>query len=390
MTSVACNDRLLYFSPAVSGGIADYAREQANAMAQRGVNVYFLTSAGFKARPTDHFQAAPRIREKNTLPQNNSRLRARFATVRHILATFRELSAFLTESKCSHVLLSSYAEYLAPLWSGRLRRWARKGVVFGAVVHDPIRDAVVGPRWFHRWSVAQGYSFLREAFVHEEIQLDTVRPMPGMRTTVIPHGPYLFPKPKDSRKALRHKLCLPDDAYVALSFGHIRDGKNLDLVIQAMPRFSTVHLIVAGKDQPSRHKPIGFYQDLARTLQVHDRCHWIHGHIPEEEVGSLVMASDLSLLTYNSDFRSASGVLNAAVSYRKVCVASSGGGNLRTVVERYQLGWFVEPDNLAALELGIKAALQNEINPQWKTYEAENSWERNAQIVQRQMFDQMQ
>jgi hypothetical protein len=71
-------------------------------------------------------------------------------------------------------------------------------------------------------------------------------------------------------------------------------------------------------------------------------------------------------------------------------VASSGGGNLRSVVERYHLGWFVQPDDLLALESGIKAAMQHQdqIHPQWETYEFENSWERNAQIVKERMFDQ--
>jgi glycosyltransferase involved in cell wall biosynthesis len=288
------------------------------------------------------------------------------------------------------VLFGSYFEYLAPIWAGQFRAWARSGVVFGATVHDPVRDHILGPNWWHRRSIAAAYSFLREAFVHDEIQLDTVRRMPGLRTTVIPHGFYHFPEPKESRASIRRKLCLPDDAHVALSFGHIRDGKNLDLAIQAMIRLPSVHLLVAGREQSSGQKPIGYYQQLARTLQVDVRCHWIHGHVPQEEVGRLFIASDLVLLTYSRDFRSASGVLNTAVAYRKPCVASSGGGNLRSVVERYQLGWFIEPDNLPAIESGIKAALLNEIDPQWENYEAENSWERNALIVTERMFAQTQ
>jgi glycosyltransferase involved in cell wall biosynthesis len=390
MAPSVCNNHLLYFSPALPGGIADYAREQANAIARSGVLVNFLSSRDFKVQATDRFHAAPRLPQKSPPTRNGSRIRARLATVRHILGNFRELSNFLAESEASHVLFASYVEYLAPLWAGRLRRWARRGVVFAAVVHDPVRDTVIGPLWFHRWSVSEGYSFLREAFVHEEIQLDTVRPMPRLRTTVIPHGPYHFPGPKESRTSDRKNLRLPDDAYAVLSFGHIRNGKNLDLAIRAMAQFPSVHLIVAGKEQSAGERPIGYYQELAGTLGVQDRCRWIHKHIPSEEVGSLFNASDLVLLTYSRDFRSASGVLNAAVSCRKKCLASAGGGNLRSVVERYKLGWFVEPDSGPALESGLKAALQDQIHPQWETYEAENSWERNARIVKERMFDQIQ
>ena len=82
----------------------------------------------------------------------------------------------------------------------------------------------------------------------------------------------------------------------------------------------------------------------------------------------------------------ASGVLNAAVTYRKPCVASSGGGNLRSVVEGYKLGWFVAPDDLAALKAGIVAATQDAIHPRWDAYESENSWEHNALLVKERMF----
>ena len=43
------------------------------------------------------------------------------------------------------VLLATYLEYLALLWAPSLRRLMRRGVVFGAVVHDPVRDYIVGP-----------------------------------------------------------------------------------------------------------------------------------------------------------------------------------------------------------------------------------------------------
>lgn len=48
------------------------------------------------------------------------------------------------------VLMASYIEYLAPIWAPRLRNLSRSGIVFGAIVHDPVRDYVVGPSWWHR------------------------------------------------------------------------------------------------------------------------------------------------------------------------------------------------------------------------------------------------
>ena len=123
---------------------------------------------------------------------------------RNIVQNYSELAAVIRQGGFRHVLLGSYAEYLAAILerpaSGTC---AGAAIVFGAIVHDPVRDYVVGPRWWHRRSVASAFSFLKEAFVHEAIDLDTVRPMPNLRTTVIPHGPYHFSKPKRSRDEVR-------------------------------------------------------------------------------------------------------------------------------------------------------------------------------------------
>ena len=125
-------------------------------------------------------------------------------------------------------------EYFAPLWAPRFQSLASGGVTFGAMVHDPVRQTVIGPRWWHQWSIASNYSFLREAFVHDPIELDTVRPVAGLRTTVVPHGPYQFPPLALSRDVMREQLRIPRDGLLMLSFGHIRDAKNLDLVLRVM------------------------------------------------------------------------------------------------------------------------------------------------------------
>lgn len=377
--------RLLYFSPAAAGGLADYAHEQANALAKSSVEVEMLTTAQYPVRAGCRYQVRPVLAGiKN---EGQSRLLRKVAWAKCILKNFRSLRDEIKSKNFKTVLLGSYSEYLAPLWAAQFRSLAGANVKFGAVVHDPVRDFVLGPDWWHRRSIADAYSFLREAFVHEEIRLETVRPMPGLRTTVIPHGPFRFPEPALSRKQMRDKLSIPDDAFILLSFGHIRDGKNLDLAVHALGDFPSVHLLVAGKEQSSAQKPIGYYQELARTTGVSERCRWMHGHVPENEIGNLFSASDLVLLTYAKSFRSASGVLNTAVRYRKPCLASSGGGNLRSVVERYDLGLFVAPDSLEALKAGIGMAVSRGTNPRWDAYESENSWERNALLVKEKMFE---
>jgi glycosyltransferase involved in cell wall biosynthesis len=245
----------------------------------------------------------------------------------------------------------------------------------------------VGPIWWHQRSIGSAYSFLREAFVHEPTTLKTMIPVPLLRTTVIPHGPYRFPAPVKPREVTRGELGIPADATVLLSFGHVRDGKNLDLILKVLAQFQRVFLIVAGTEQSQGQKPASSYQNLARETGVEKRCRWVIRFIDEKEIGNFFNAADFVLLTYSRAFRSASGVLNVAAHYRKPCLASSGQGNLESVVKDYRLGVWVDPDSEASLTDGLALLLQNPPDPHWSRYEREHSWERNAQLVVERMFE---
>lgn len=379
--------RVLYYSPAWRGGLADYAREQADAMCEQGAEVKLLVSPQFECRPNNRFELLPQLLPATKSKQPQSRLSGRLATIREILSNINVLASCVTSQQCQHVLFGAYAEYLAPLWAGKLRQLARQGVVFGAVVHDPVRDFIVGPVWWHRQSVGSAYSFLREAFLHEPVALDTVKPMPQLSKTVIPHGPYRFAPPNKSREIMRNELNIPENAIVLLSFGHIRDGKNLDLILKALQQFPQIYLVVAGTEQSKGQRPATYYQQLAQALGVAKRCRWIIKFLKEEEVGNYFNAADMVLLTYSAKFRSASGVLNVAVQYRKPCLASSGQSNLEAVVNGYGLGIWIEPDSEATMVAGIKRWLANPPAAEWSRYERENSWTRNAELVMQKLFD---
>jgi glycogen synthase len=229
--------KILYFSPASYGGIADYAHEQANALVDLGVEVTLLCSPQYPTGRGEKYKIVPIL--KDIQPEQNikNKLFKKIHFAKVILANFTKLANYIEEHKFQYVLLGSYTEYLAPLWSNRLQKLAKNGVIFGAIVHDPVRNFVVGPLWWHRWSIACGYSFIREAFVHENIKLDTVKPIPQLRTSVIPFGIYHFPKADKSREQMLTKLSIPLNAKVMLAFGHIRDNKNIDLVIRAISNF---------------------------------------------------------------------------------------------------------------------------------------------------------
>jgi glycosyltransferase involved in cell wall biosynthesis len=461
----------------------EYAIQQAAAIAQEGVEVYFLCKPSFPVERLgagiilEKFQEPRGARGESrglagklstiwrlTLGQRrNAKQVAKLAyqlaqpsSTRHQLPATRDRPSFAEVV----VLFACYKEYFSPFWAGPLRQLANKGAVIGTIAHDPVRDFVMGPLWWHRWCVRLGYSFVRHVFVHDDTPVDFGGAQPqGIQIHQIPHGPYEVCEPKIGRLEMRKRLGFSSDLtiedtterlggremeqtkvglkgegvgttesksaaalatpaspdVVFLAFGQIRDGKNLDLFLRAMTRLPHhVKLLVAGKGDSGSSKRPEFYQNLAQELGVADRCRWDIRRIPEEEVGDIFAACDLVLVTYSANFCSASGVLNAAVSARKLVLASSGSGPLKTVVEKYHLGVFVEPDDLeetlrGALQLMdalSSSATQNLDNrrstldaffppvttdsphdtagvllPAWDRYESDNSWKENATIV---------
>jgi glycosyltransferase involved in cell wall biosynthesis len=526
--------KLLYVCEADSGGILEYAIRQSAAIAQEGVEVHFLCKPSF---PVERLADGIKVLEfdKSRGPSDQLRgLAGKIFRVWRMIADLRsearqvdQLAEKLLKdsSTCNWlpvtrhdlgesevaVLFACYKEYFAPFWVWPLRRLAKKGIVLGTIAHDPVRDFVVGPVWWHRWSVRLGYSFVRDIFVHDDTPVDFGGRQPeGIAVHQIPHGPYEVAEPKIGRLEMRRRLgfsldlttedtestaveagpCLDkpscasesgslasgladspvsesptfsasgpasalcaDDAgivsaggnqlvdsaegakaldagrstldtsapadVVFLAFGQIRDGKNLDLFLRAMTRLpENVKLLVAGKGDSGSSRPAAYYQKLAEELGVGDRCRWDIRRIPDEEAGDIFAACDVVLLTYSAKFRSASGVLNAAVSARKPVLASSGGGPLKTVVEKYHLGVFVEPDdaeevlrgaskfipnsatvempakdsgfsklvpNYATDEPATRYSLHATPPPAWDRYECENSWEENAKRVVERM-----
>jgi len=130
--------------------------------------------------------------------------------------------------------------------------------------------------------------------------------------------------------------------------------------LRAMTRLpENVKLLVAGKGDSGSSKPPEFYIKLAEELGVSHRCRWDIRRIPEDEVGDIFAACDCVLVTYSSKFHSASGVLNTAVSARKPVLASSGTGPLKSLVKKFQLGIFVNPDSEEQIVSGVQGVLNS-------------------------------
>jgi glycosyltransferase involved in cell wall biosynthesis len=376
--------RLLYYCPGSLGGIIDYALVQAEALAAAGADVTFLTNPVTAARCKIAVQA---VLEDESAPLSGTWIWRAAQRGRQLWSNIQKLKQVIAHDGYRHVLFASYTEYGAPFWAPVIAPLAQQGVHFGAMLHDPVRDYVVGPQWFHQRSIQAGYSFLRDVFVHEPVSYTEAAIPSSVQVTVVPHGPMNFPEVEPAAgQQLRHRLDIPASAKVLVSFGQIRDGKNLHLILEALKQFPDLWLLVAGKDVEGSQRRIQDYQEMARDFGVASRCRWVSGYIPAEEVGSYFQAADLVLMTYSRKFRSASGVLNTAVQFRRPCLCSSGPSALKSQVERYSLGLWVEPDQEPSIRRGLTQWLQGLPAPDWDGYRRENSWARNAELVMAQLL----
>jgi len=369
--------KLLYFCSEAEGGLAEYSRHQATALAVVP-NVEVLWLAPYSVTAPDRVHGLPSLGiPKRRSGRNKLRRAVDFAV--DTLSPYGALSQQIKRTRPDAVLLSCWSEYFAPLWAPKLRRLQRQAIRFGAVIHDPVRDYVRGPLWWHRYSVRQAYSFLDVAFTHDANPLDTCGGSAALKTDRLPHGPYPVPLGEASKTELRRQFGIPEAAHVLLSFGHIRDGKNLDQIIAALPSIPSAHLLVAGREQSSGQKSATHYRELARRLGVDDRCHWHTGYIPNDEVWKYFRASDLLLLTYSQDFRSASGVLNVNAQFGLPVLASAGAGPLLEAVKRYGLGSILQNPDASSIAQAVPEALRAKGG--WQRFAEENSWRINAERV---------
>ena len=377
---------LVYFASVGKGGLANYAEHQARALADAGASIVFLGSGHFEdsARlnsPNIEFirlSDAPRwIRQCGILGRVTASILERLMSVRQLVSLVRQ-------RKIQSVLLTAYAEYWAPLWSWQLQRLHRKNVWFGVVVHDPVRDFRIGPVFWHRWSMSLAYSFVDVAFVHDSTDLDTGSPRRNLSVVKIPHGIYEFPYPSSppSLEQVLTEFGLPLNSIVLLSFGHIRDGKNLDLTIRALVHQPRMYLLVAGKEQSSGQRTVAYYQQLARDVGVAERCVWRSEFITEECIWKYFFVANAVMLTYSKAFHSASGVLNVAAVYENSLIASGGDGPLKSAVQQYGLGIWCEPDSESSLYSALKSFLEAPLTvAKWANYKHDNSWQTNANVV---------
>jgi glycosyltransferase involved in cell wall biosynthesis len=369
---------VLIFSPSPSGGLAEHTFYQARALEECGARVLCLVSPGFLG---NRDLPSPCLRCLFDPPSGAPGLLRKLKLVFRMVANFWILAWNVICRRPSLVLLDSYVEYGAPFWVWPHWFMARVcAIQYAANLHDPVRNYQVGPAWWHRWSVRLGYLPLRFVLVHDVLPDPSPVP-PGILTVQVPVGLYEFARENASADAPRQRWGVKPGQKVFLSFGYLRDNKNIDLVIRALVEVPDAFLVVAGSVASSHDKPFSYYMDLAASLGVSSRCHFSEGFVDDGQIGEMFLGADFVVLTYSASFHSQSGVLNIAARARRPVLASAGPGPLVECVRRYSLGVCVQPDSDSAIFEGMKLLVESPPVPCWEDYENAASWALNARRI---------
>jgi glycosyltransferase involved in cell wall biosynthesis len=213
--------------------------------------------------------------------------------------------------------------------------------------------------------------------------------MPQLRTTVIPHGPYFYPDWPEARRKTREEFGIPMNAPVLLSFGHLRNNKNLMLVMEALRDFPEVHLLVVGSEAAPGQTTAEQYRAHAAELGVGGQMHWAIRYVGDDEVRRFFDAADYAIMTYSRTFRSTSGILHITAPLRMPVLVSCGDAPLGKMVEDFRLGYRVAPDSVEEIKAGIKRLLAGGFVGDWDAFNGQFTYEENARIVRERMFEKI-
>ena len=267
-----------------------------------------------------------------------------------------------------------------PYWRRKIRGTEVK---VAASAHDVKRGkSIISRRWEDR-QLKAFYKFADALFVHSNHQVHELVKFAGGergKVHVVPHGLYSHGTVEASKADLREKWDLPPDRQVALFFGKIRDDKNLESLLRALPRTDKIpYLVVAGQED-ERHHGVDHYRELVSELGIRESVRFIPRRIDDEEVGELFVTSDWIALPYKESFTSQSGVLNVAARYERPVLVSSAPV-LRETAETCDIGVVCAGDGPTDLAEGIERMhqrLEAGHTHAFEAYRRRFSWEENT------------
>jgi glycosyltransferase involved in cell wall biosynthesis len=366
--------RIVLVEPDGYGGLAHFAYQLANALADAGADVTLLTSRHYELAHLPHrchlsasLAMWPNVRlapPPGWIPQSaltaGHRIR-RVARAIRLVIVWADLTRRLVRERPDVV---QFSEIRFPILGLFLRSLTRVGVVLTQVCHEyepresgPIGRAVV--RYSSRW-LYESFSMIffvgngvRETFL-------ATFPIDTGRTQSIAIGQASFLTTGTETGDLRRHYGLGSTDPVALFFGGLRPSKGIeDLVaafegvVRAVP---DAKLLIVGS--PLAGVQPEAYLDQARRAGLQGSVIVDARYVPIDQVASVVRTADVLVLPYRS--ATSSAVLQVAYAFGRPVVVTAVGA-LAEAVEDGLTGLVVPPGSRVQLTAALVRVLSDRI-----------------------------
>jgi glycosyltransferase involved in cell wall biosynthesis len=289
-----------------------------------------------------------------------------------------KLYRFLKERDQSFVIFNDYDQTTSLIWVPLLKQLKKKHK-FGVILHDPDRDMFLPRKWMSAFTMDKVMSLMDIAFHHGFLPEKSYYRYNIPKVTV-PHGLYpTIPINKAFYNDVKSRQKCP---YILGLIGNIRDEKNYEFIINALPHLPNCNLLVAGGIANSK-VPVNDYKKLIADLNLQDKVIWIERYLDDDELNAAIDVSDVVLLYYKSSFTSQSGILNNIAPYSKKLLATDTPSALKEVVQKYKLGMLVPPNDQAEFIAAVNeltAAAKSTYDKGWAAYAQDATWEAHAAI----------
>jgi glycosyltransferase involved in cell wall biosynthesis len=179
---------------------------------------------------------------------------------------------------------------------------------------------------------------------HDESTAARIREELRREAWIVPHGPYVdvYPEGRD-RATVRAGLGIADDAFVFLSFGHLRGYKNADVLLDAFARCRSegAVLVVAGLPLDEEAQSA-----VTAAAAADPRIRPLLRFVPDDQVAELHGAADAAVLARGDGGTSGALVLALSLGLPVVAAAVPAYEDL---THAGALGWHFAADDADAL-----------------------------------------
>ncbi|MBC7451304.1 MAG: glycosyltransferase [Cytophagales bacterium] len=358
------------------GGNYEYSRCLAKAYAENN-----RVAACTVLIPSNALQKENNIFKKVLLsdhsPFKNSLFRKCYFLYRSIVNPIRTY-LFLKSQPSSIVLFNDYEQISSWLWAP-LFRPLKKIHTFAVILHDPDRDRYLPLTFLSVYTMKKVMSIMDAALYHEVLP-EKIYYSFDLPKIKIPHGIYHH---DTSDEALLNQLYIQKGSAKLIGMlGNIRDEKNYSMVIESLQHLPGHMLLIAGSASGSG-VPVAAYKKQIAQLQLSDRVIWIEKRLTDDELQSVIKASDVIVLYYKNSFTSQSGIVNLIAPHKKDLIVSDAPSALREIVLSFGIGKVAALTNNAFVE-AIQSSYSEAGNgkeDQWQSYMDYASWSNHVNIV---------